>query len=101
MDHDGGGEQDAGEHHAAIENEQDGPEDECRRDGARMQVLVEDVERGAGDGQGEEHADESNAGPLSGRGRKAAAGECPAAPEEKKCSEALAEHLGDRRRGCA
>jgi hypothetical protein len=95
MDHHGGCEQEAGINNAAVENEEDGPEDESRRNGARVQVLIEDVKRGARDGQGEEHADESNGGPLSGSGRKAAASECPAAPEKKKCGEALAHHLGD------
>ena len=60
-----------------------------------MQVLIEDVECRARDGQSEEHADESNAGPLCCRGRKAAAGECPQ-PQRRKSSKALADHLGDR-----
>ena len=80
MEHDGGGEKDAGEQEAPVEDEKNGPENEDRGDGARVQILIEDIERGAGDGEGEEHADQSNAGPLSGRGGKAAAGEGPARP---------------------
>ena len=80
---------------AALKNGNDGGEDERGGDGAGMEILVEDVERGTGDGHGEEDADESDAGPLSGGGGKAAAGNAPAAPQEKIRGEELAEEFGN------
>ena len=96
MNHDGSGEQNASEHDAASRTSRMAQRMSAGRDGAGMQVLIEDVECRARHGQSEEHADQSNAGPLSGRGGKAAPGQCPASPEQKKCRQALADHLGDR-----
>jgi hypothetical protein len=95
MEHDGYGEHETGKHDATIENEQDGPENQGRRDGSGMEILVEYVKRGARNRHRKEYADEGDAGPLSTRTGKAATGEGKAAPEQEKCRQALARQLGD------
>jgi hypothetical protein len=67
MNYDSGGQQDARKHDAAIENRKNRPEDEHRCNGARVQVLIKNVERGTRDREGEEHANQRDTGPLTGR----------------------------------
>jgi dolichol-phosphate mannosyltransferase len=61
-----------------------------------MQILIEDIEGGAGNRQREEHANHGDASPLSGGCRKAPTSERPASPEEKECRQALAHQFGNR-----
>jgi hypothetical protein len=96
MDHDAHSEQDARAHGMAVEDCENRPKDEHRRDGTRVKVLVENVERGARDRKGEERADKGDACPLSSRSRKASSRQGPASQQQKKSREALAEQLGKR-----
>lgn len=96
MKHDGSDEENASEHESAVQNKQNGPEDERGCDGAGMKILVKDVEGRPSHGQSEERAYQGNTGPVSGRRGEATPGQSPASPEQKKCRQALSDHFGDR-----
>ena len=83
---------------AAIEDGDDGGQDEVCGDGPRMQGLVEDVERGSGYRQGEENSEQADSGPDSGAGGKASAGQRPAGVEQEKSSEVLADEFRNGKR---
>jgi hypothetical protein len=91
-------EENGGDGGAAIENEENRPEDKRSGNRARVQVLIENVECRTGDGERKKDADQGNGTKLCGGCGKTAPGEGETGPEEQEGRGALADQLDSRNR---